>query len=418
MRVLLLAPQPFYQERGTPIAVRLALEALSRKLKLTTESAPLIDLLAYAEGVDLAIPGVRILRISQPRWLREIRPGISWQKLLCDLLFALSAFKLLWRARAAKEPYAVVHAVEESVFIAWLAKQIFGTPYIYDMDSSLALQLTEKWWLLKPLLPILRGLERLAVRGSIAVAPVCDALEAIAAQHGSPRTVLLRDISLLPPTAVTELPCRSQIFGAAVSATNPVILYVGNLEPYQGIDLLLEAFTRVRDHHTTPHLVVIGGTASTVAQYQVRAQQLGCAAQTSFLGPKPVTDLKLFLSLADIVVSPRIQGNNTPMKVYSYLHSGKALVATDLPTHRQVLDSEVAVLVPPEPAGFARGLTMLLENPHVRSEIAERAYQRAEQLYTREAFESQFTALYEYVQSVLTQGLTSTTPPLSPQKEV
>jgi glycosyltransferase involved in cell wall biosynthesis len=414
MRVLLLAPQPFYQERGTPIAVRLALEALSRKLNLSTESAPLIDLLAYAEGADITIPGVRILRIPQPRWLRAIRPGISWQKLLCDVVFAWTTFQLLWRARAEHQPYAVVHAVEESVFIAWLAKQIFGTPYIYDMDSSLALQLTEKWWILKPLLPILRGLERLAVRGSIAVAPVCDALEAIAAQHGSPRTVLLRDISLLPPAAPANLPARPQVFGAAVTPTTPVILYVGNLETYQGIDLLLEAFTQVRNHHSTPHLVVIGGTAPTVAQYQRRATQLGCAQQTSFLGPKPVTDLTLFLSLADILVSPRIQGNNTPMKVYSYLHSGKALVATDLPTHRQVLDSEVAVLVPPEPAGFARGLTTLLENPQLRGEIGARAYQRAERLYTREAFEAQFTALYEYVQGAIAAELTHT---LSPQQD-
>lgn len=62
MRVLLLAPQPFYQERGTPIAVRMVLDTLSRTLGLNNNSAPQIDLLVYDEGEEIEIPGVRIIR--------------------------------------------------------------------------------------------------------------------------------------------------------------------------------------------------------------------------------------------------------------------------------------------------------------------------------------------------------------------
>jgi glycosyltransferase involved in cell wall biosynthesis len=394
MRVLVLAPQPFYQERGTPIAVRLALEALSRKLDLSSSSAPAIDLLVYREGEDISIPGVRIIRLRTPRCLRGLRPGISVKKLLCDIFFFFHTLQLLWRARG--DQYQVIHAVEESVFIAWCAKKIFGTPYIYDMDSSLALQLTEKWRWCRPLLPLLQWLEGIAVRGSIAVAPVCDALQAIAHHHGSPNTVMLRDVSLLPDDSELRGD-RSCFFGDQIGPDQTIVLYVGNLESYQGIDLLIESFSIARSHGRDPHLVIVGGTPDSISHYQNKVRALACDKQISFLGPRPISILRDLLSAADIVVSPRIKGNNTPMKIYSYLHSGTALLATDLPTHRQVLDEEVAVLAPVDVHGFASGLRALLEDPQLRASLGSRARERAQNLYTIEAFERQLSSLYDSV---------------------
>lgn len=396
MKILFLAPQPFYQERGTPIAVRIALETLSKKLSTHGASDPHIDLLCYAEGEDISIPGVTIHRIWSPTWLRNIRPGISFKKLVCDIIFLVATLRLVIQNRS--QQYAVLHAVEESVFIAWLIKKIWGIPYIYDMDSSLSLQITEKWWWCKPLHPIMSRLEGIAVRGSVAVAPVCDALSAIASQHGSPHTVLLRDVSLLPASQ-GENEERNKILGLSLRSNQPVVLYVGNLEGYQGIDLLIESFALVRTHESHPHLVIVGGARESIGHYRGKATRLGCEDQISFLGPRPVADLKDYLAAADILVSPRIKGNNTPMKIYSYLHSGKALLATDLPTHRQVLDEEIAVLAPCEAAGFAKGLHTLLEDPAIRHRIGEHAQKRAERLYTLSAFETQLSALYDEVRA-------------------
>lgn len=398
MRILVLAPQPFYQERGTPIAVRLALEALSRKLGLSAKSAPVIDLLVYREGEDISIPGVRIVRLSTPTCLSGIRPGISCKKLACDLFFFLKTLSLLWRAR--KDQYSVIHAVEESVFIAWFVKKIFGIPYIYDMDSSLALQLTEKWRWCRPLLWLLQYCEGVAVRGSIAVAPVCDALEAIAHRHGSTNTVMLRDVSLLPEDQTTGSE-RKKLFGEHIAEGQPVILYVGNLESYQGIDLLVESFAKVKEHPSRPHLTIVGGTQDSIAFYRAKAESLGCLDAVSFLGPRPLSGLKDVLSAADILVSPRIKGNNTPMKIYSYLHSGTPLLATDLPTHRQVLDEEISLLAPVTVEGFSAGLCRLLEDTSLRITIGKNARQRAQNLYTVEAFERQLGSLYDTV----TQGI-------------
>jgi len=395
MKVLVLAPQPFYQERGTPIAVRLAVETLSKKFaQYPRTTGSQIDLLVYNEGSDIEIPGVRIMRVKPPQWLRGIRPGISLKKLACDVLFTLHTCSLLWGSR--KNRYDVIHAVEESVFIAWLAKKAFGIPYIYDMDSSLALQLTEKWWWCRPALYALQYLEGLAIRGSISVAPVCDALQAIAQRHGSDSTIMLRDVSLLPNADQTRTD-PSTVFGTQLADSDRVILYVGNLESYQGIDLLLESFALIYKDEPNARLVIVGGTEEAITRYSQKAVKLGCSDRAVFIGPRPVHELSQLLTTADILVSPRIKGNNTPMKIYSYLHSGTVLLATDLPTHRQVITESIAVLAEPSPGPFGRALQNLLRDDELRKRLGTAAKRTAENLYTIEAFESQMGNLYDTV---------------------
>jgi glycosyltransferase involved in cell wall biosynthesis len=395
MRVLVLAPQPFYQERGTPIAVRLAVETLAKKFaRSTMPSVPQIDLLVYNEGSDIEIAGVRLMRVKTPHWLSGVRPGISLKKVACDVLFTVHTLGLLWRTR--KNRYDVIHAVEESVFIAWLAKKIFGIPYVYDMDSSLALQLTEKWWWCKPALQLLQYLEAVAIRGSTSVAPVCDALHAIALRCGSASTIMLRDVSLLPTSCQSTVD-RSILFGAAIPEDERVILYVGNLEAYQGIDLLLESFARICRDEGNARLVIVGGPQEAINRYSQKASQLGCSDRVLFTGPRPVHELPKLLLAADILVSPRIKGNNTPMKIYSYLHSGTALLATDLPTHHQVVTTSIAMLAKPAPEPFGDALRLLLRDDELRKRLGAAAKRTAEQLYTVEAFESQLGALYDTV---------------------
>jgi glycosyltransferase involved in cell wall biosynthesis len=395
MRVLVLAPQPFYQERGTPIAVRLAVETLAKKFAQSlTSPERQIDLLVYNEGDDIEMPGVRVMRVTTPEWLCGVRPGISLKKLACDVLFTIHSFALLWRTR--KNRYDVIHAVEESVFIAWIAKKLFGIPYIYDMDSSLALQLTEKWWWCRPALYALQCLEGVAIRGSVSVAPVCDALQAIALRCGSASTIMLRDVSLLPASVQSQTD-RSTLFGTPISDRDRVVLYVGNLEAYQGIDLLLESFSHIYRDEQNARLVIVGGPQEAINRYSEKTLQLGCSDRVVFTGPRPVHDLSKLLTAADILVSPRIKGNNTPMKIYSYLHSGTVLLATDLPTHQQVVTASIAMLAKPSPESFGDALRLLLRDDALRKRLGAAAKHTAEKLYTVEAFESQLGTLYDTV---------------------
>ena len=174
----------------------------------------------------------------------------------------------------------------------------------------------------------------MAVRRSLGVLTVCAALEDVAHGH-APLTPIGRveDTTLLAPVWSSNgnhLP--------AETAGAPVAMYVGNLEHYQGIDLLLEGFRHTLDQMGEARLVIVGGREDDIVRYGQRATALGIDQAVHFLGPKPVSALGDLLREADVLVSPRLKGLNTPMKIYSYLDSGTAVLATRLRTHTQVLD--------------------------------------------------------------------------------
>jgi hypothetical protein len=185
MKILFLAPQPFYQERGTPIAVGLSVRSLC-------ELGHSVDLLVFHEGADFACPGLRLHRIPRVPFVRNVRPGFSVKKLACD---AVMFFKAVGLARRLRPD--IVHAVEESVFMALVIRRFLGIPYIYDMDSSLPDQIVEKFPRASFLLPVLRGLMAPAIASALMIAPVCEAVVAGLAQVPSERVVVLRDASLL-----------------------------------------------------------------------------------------------------------------------------------------------------------------------------------------------------------------------------
>jgi glycosyltransferase involved in cell wall biosynthesis len=397
MRILFLAPQPFFQERGTPIAVRLALEVLSQRTP-----RPKIDLLVYHEGETIELPDVVIHRIRIPKFLKgylsEIRPGITVKKLVCDLFFFLEASRLVLNC-SKTERYTLIHAVEESVFIALIFKSLKKIPYLYDMDSSLSLQLTESWRSLRMLRPLLAFIEKLAVRNSSAVVPVCDTLAAVADSAGSPHTCILRDISLLDHPGQEDSSELNLRAAAQIPVNSKVILYVGNLERYQGIDLGIRAFGKIAADFPDSHLVVIGGATEHVISYQKLVMDLELSDRIHLLGPRPVSYLHRLIAEADVLISPRILGNNTPMKIYSYMHSGKPLIATSIASHTQVLHSGIARLCEPNPESFADAITWVLSNVEEAAMMADRARQIAEFKYTFSNFQSSLLKLYDRFKS-------------------
>jgi glycosyltransferase involved in cell wall biosynthesis len=82
--------------------------------------------------------------------------------------------------------------------------------------------------------------------------------------------------------------------------------------------------------------------------------------------------MPLYTALADILLSPRSKGTNTPLKLYTYLRSGKPILATNIFSQTQVLTNETAVLVPPTTEGLAQGALQLLKDPHLATEIGMR----------------------------------------------
>ncbi len=391
MKILVLAPHPYYQERGTPIAVDMLLKVLS-------ERGDEVDLLTYHEGRDREYPKLCIYRIPRVPGLSNVRPGISFKKIVCDILFFFSVLSRLTKTR-----YDIVHAIEESAFIAMLTRPFSATPYIADMDSLLSAQVIDRYPVLKCCGGLLRWMESLPVRYACMVVPMCDVLaDDIRGYTSDDNVVVLYDVSLVESSAtdVVALPLRDEL-----NLETFVVMYIGNLEPYQGIDLLLGAFKLAHAQSSSQSgslsLVVVGGRADDIEKYQAMAHRLGLGEAVHFLGPRGVDEIGGYMSQADALVSPRTQGINTPMKIYSYLDSGVPVLATDLPTHTQVLNSENSLLVEPNEESFAKGLLTLKADASLRQKLSSNAKEYIKREHSYDRFKETVNGIYARVESLV-----------------
>ena len=376
MRVLLLAPQPFYRERGTPIAVRLLAETLC-------SLGHSVDLLVYHEGEEISRPGLRLLRAAAPPLVRDVPIGFSWKKLACDVSLTAAFVRL---ARPGR--YDVVHAVEESVFpAAWLRRR-HRAAVVCDMDSDLVDQIVGSSRLRGLLRGALYATVRRALGGCRLVLAVCPHL-ADRARALCPR-VPVRVLEDIPLTDGRGAPAEDLRARHDIAGT--LALYVGNLEPYQGMSLLLDAMAAPAAAAVT--LVVVGGSPADISRHRERAAALGLAGRVHFAGPRPVRELGGYLAQADILVSPRTLGENTPMKIYSYLASGRSVLATDIGSHTQALDATCAVLVPPDPASLAAGLRLLAGDEQLRERLGRAGAARAAERYSRAAYREKLRDAY------------------------
>jgi glycosyltransferase involved in cell wall biosynthesis len=375
LRILFLAPQPFFEVRGTPLAVLSMVRAL-------TGLGHRVDLLSYPQGEPVELPGLRHHR-SLPLPVGRVRPGPSLAKLLLDVPFLFEA-----GVRMALGRYDVVHAVEEAAHLAAPLARLLGLRLVADVDSSIPDQLRESGFASGgPLLWAAEALEGHALRHAAAVITVCASLtEAVRARAPRARVFQIEDPPLAAAAALDEAQAAALRTELGLGR-DPVALYSGNFEPYQGVELLVDAAARVPE----AQFVFMGGEPH---ELEVLRQRKAGGARCVFAGKRPPSTLPGFLALADVLVSPRCKGANTPFKLYTYLASGKPLVATRLPTHTQLLDESCALLVEASSEGLAAGIRQVLADPEAARARAERGRALIERDYSLQRYEEKVKAAY------------------------
>ena len=216
---------------------------------------------------------------------------------------------------------------------------------------------------------------------------ICPSLEetvrAIAPQA---RTVLIENApGSSEEEATTDQAAAVRRF-LGLDAIAPMVLYTGTFEAYQGLDLLFDAMAIVRASHARCVPCAGGGKPDQVARAQQRVRAAGMDAATVFAGERPAEEIPAYLLAADVLVSPRSRGTNTPLKIYQYLRSGKPIVATRLLTHTQVLTDDTAVLTGTTAREFAEGILAVLTDKGRAAAIGKQARLMADTKYSYEAY--------------------------------
>lgn len=356
-RLLVLAPQPFLEDRGTPIALKQVLEGL-------VEMGLVADVVTFPIGRDPNLPGVRVVRSANPFRIRSVPVGLSLRKLVLDLALAATAWGTLRRSR-----YVAVQASEEAAFLAVALGRAHRLPIIYDMQSSLPEQLADRrLFRLPPLRWLLEGCERwLARRVDMIITSAGLGAHARSIAPGTPVREWKFHAPSEPVAPASVASLRSQL---GIPADAPIVLYTGTFTPYQGLRLLLQALPRVIEAVPGTVFVLVGADRS-LADLDSRGRIPASAVRV--IGRQARSEMRGYYALADVVVSPRASGRNLPLKVFDYLGAGKAIVATDMPAHRAVLDDGLALLVPPQPEPLADGLLRILRDTELRRRYEDAA---------------------------------------------
>jgi glycosyltransferase involved in cell wall biosynthesis len=386
MNALVISPQPFFTPRGTPFSVYY-------RTLVVAELGVKVDLLTYGEGQDIDIPGVRIIRIPRFSFLGSVKVGPSLLKLFLDAFMLIWTVGLLLRNR-----YDFVHAHEESVFFCRFLKMIFRYKLIYDMHSSLPQQLTNfKFTNSRFLIGLFKKLEDSCLHAADVVITICpdlaDYVNNMIQKNG--KHLLIENSIFEPVKLVQKSPSISARNVSCSDLTEMpldlyagklLIVYAGTLEPYQGIDILIRAFKKVIKTIPDAFLFIIGGNPNQVNFYLNLAQTFSLEGHVRLTGRVPQHLAQHYCRLASVLVSPRSEGTNTPLKVYEQLASGIPLVATNIYSHTQVLNDDVAILVAPDPHDMAVGLIRALNTDSYSSRVARNARDLYKKKYSRPVY--------------------------------
>jgi glycosyltransferase involved in cell wall biosynthesis len=375
MRILMIAPEPFFEARGTPFSEYHRIRALA-------DLGHTVDLVTYPFGRDVALPGLKVHRSWRPPFVRRVKIGPSLAKVPLDLLLALKALHvgLKWR-------FDYVHSHEEGGAIGLVLAWLLRVPHLYDMHSSLPEQLSNfKFSRSRLLVGAFRMLERRMVSRSASVIVICRHLEEVARSIAPAAHVVLIENAPGSGNTAAGAGVGNVRAAAGVPAGAPMVLYTGTFEAYQGLDLLFAAMKPVLATRPDARLVMAGGHPDQVERATHEAAALGIGPATIFLGERPAEDIPAFLEASDVLVSPRSRGKNTPLKIYQYLRSGRPIVATNLLTHTQVLDPTVAELTEPTAEAFGAGILRVLGDRDHAAALSRAARTLAETRYTYEAY--------------------------------
>jgi glycosyltransferase involved in cell wall biosynthesis len=207
------------------------------------------------------------------------------------------------------------------------------------------------------------------------------------------------DLSLFSELPSPEA-CRERL---GLPASRPIVGYVGRFQAVgreKGIPELVRAMSLLgAGRHEAPLLLCVGGPMEAVPAYLQVAADAGLARQhLQFVDRVPSWEVPFWIRACDVVTIPWPWSEysayaTSPLKLFEYMAAERAIVASDLPSIREILGHgrDAWLVKPGDPEALAGGIAHLLGEPEVATELARRARQTVE-AYT---WERRATAMWQ-----------------------
>jgi protein involved in polysaccharide export with SLBB domain/glycosyltransferase involved in cell wall biosynthesis len=379
-RVAIVAACPFPSLRGSQVLVRETAEALAR-------AGHAVHVVTYPTAQHLVpIERIAIHRAAKLPGLWTARP-FGWQKLVLDVLLAWRLWQVVRRQRID-----VIHAHNlEAPLIAYLVRALTGVPVVYHAHNALADELPCYFraavarrlagW-------VGRRSDRMLARRSDYTVALSDRLAAYLAARGAAGRI------------ATVAPAASRLTAADAPVPRreraPLVMYAGNLDPYQDLDCLLQGFARLRAAEPQARLVLVTHAAAhpkTVGRAAALAEHPGVTVQVvnSFAAAMRT------LAAADVLVCPRASWSGFPIKVLNYMALGRPIVHAQASAHA-VEDGVSGLLFADGDAGaLARALLRIVRDPALAAQLGRTARAVARERYGTARVLARLAAVHERV---------------------
>jgi glycosyltransferase involved in cell wall biosynthesis len=268
------------------------------------------------------------------------------------------------------------------------------------MDSSIPAQIAYTGFIKNGfILKVASSLERWTIKNSAVIITVCSSLTDIVKREFPEKPVFqIEDLPLSFKNITVSDDVLARTKKDLDIKEEMVVVYTGNFEGYQGLDLLISSIPHVVKEVENVKYLLVGGEEKQIEKLKGKSKSLGVGNKIIFTGRRPLEEMPLYMGLADLLVSPRIQGANTPLKIYTYLKSGKPIVATNLLTHTQVLNKDVAILTEPNPESFAKGIILLAKDKRLRDELGKKGTSFVDTISDLKRFYNKISDVYNLIE--------------------
>jgi len=332
--ILMIAPTSFFADYGCHIRIwqeAQALQKLGHRVVIST----------YHNGDDM--PGLEIHRSWDVPWIRRAMVGSSRHKIYLDVALSYRALEVGLRIRPT-----IIHAhLHEGALIGAVLKRIVRAPLIFDFQGSMTSEMIDHRFLSGKDSRLYRPLRRLEYwinkQADALITSSDNAAQLLGGEFAFPEERLYTVVDGInierfrPITPTPEWQAEQQRLRVemGIPAGRKVVVYLGVLAPYQGIDVLMQAAQKIVPAMPNVHFLIMGYPG--VDSYGKLAESLGIAGHVSLPGRIMYKDTHAYLALGNVAVAPKMSETEGSGKIPQYMAMGLPVVTFDTPVSREYL---------------------------------------------------------------------------------
>jgi glycosyltransferase involved in cell wall biosynthesis len=385
LRIAMVAACPFPSLRGSQVLIRELAQALAAH-------GHEVHLVTYPCGESVApVDGIRVHRV-RPAWLSGAPVGLGWRKLILDIFLAWTLYSVVRRYGIQ-----VIHAHNyEGPLISYLVRLLTGVPVVYHAHNALCDELPHYFspgWQRRVARWVGQWLDHQVPRRadfSIALTPELEKFLRTCGVGAS-------RLAVVAPGSLPIMPPDSGKGGRDPFAGRFVVMYSGNLDPYQDLEVLCSGFEAVRHNVDNAVLAIVTHQSNWGEFADASLYQLVQEGAAQVIVAPAFSVVKRLLARADVLVCPRSSWSGFPIKLNNYMASGRAVVVAE-GSARGIIDGETGLVFQNRDAeNLGLAISRLAADSALRHRLGQNARAAAGRMYSWRRAVSQIDQIYAHV---------------------